>query len=288
MLNFLSQPPFYTDFVRLPTENDPIPKEIRNNPKFFPFFKDALGAVDGTHIACSPGPDERAGARNRKGFNSQNCLFACSFDFRFLYVLSGWEGSATDVTVWNNARLVDFRVPEGKYYLADAGFASCPQLLVPYRNERYHLQEFARGGSGAQYVHGSFYVQSNIHYRPKNAQELYNLRYSSARNVIERIFGVLKRRFQILLLPLEYDYKYQVRIPPAIAALHNFNRKYDPSFFDKLEAQLEMEVEVDAIGDLGTGPPTREEREEAAERRDAIAESMWMQYQAVLIMRRGS
>jgi hypothetical protein len=32
-----------------------------------------------------------------------------------------------------------------------------------------------------------------------NAQELYNLRHASARNVVERIFGVLKERFEYVL-----------------------------------------------------------------------------------------
>ena len=145
MLNFFSEPPFYTDFVKLPSINDLVSHKIRDNPRFYPYFMDALGAVDGTHIACSPEKENRGATRNRKGYYSQNCLFACSFDFRFVYILSGWEGSATDASLWNDARLVDFRVPGGRYYLADAGFASCPELLVPYRNERYHLQEFARG-----------------------------------------------------------------------------------------------------------------------------------------------
>jgi hypothetical protein len=57
---------------------------------------------------------------------------------------SGWEGSAADARVYHDARTTDFTIPEGKYYLADAGFASCDELLVPYRNVRYHLAEWGR------------------------------------------------------------------------------------------------------------------------------------------------
>ena len=32
--------------------------------------------------------------RNRKEFISQNVFDACNFDLEFMYVLSGWEGSA--------------------------------------------------------------------------------------------------------------------------------------------------------------------------------------------------
>lgn len=89
----------------MPTASDLVPPEIFHNPKRYPFFKDALGALDGTHINCSPSAQEREAARNRKGLLTQNCLVACSFDLLFLYVLSGWEGSASDALIFYNDRL---------------------------------------------------------------------------------------------------------------------------------------------------------------------------------------
>ena len=41
-------------------------------------------------------------------------------------------------------------VPEGKYYLADAGFGVCDQLLLPYQGVCYHLVEW--GHANVQYV----------------------------------------------------------------------------------------------------------------------------------------
>jgi hypothetical protein len=38
----------------------------------------------------------------------------------------------------------DFTIPEGKYYLADAGYALRNNFLTPYRGVRYHLREQAR------------------------------------------------------------------------------------------------------------------------------------------------
>ncbi|KAJ6472096.1 hypothetical protein C8R45DRAFT_757208, partial [Mycena sanguinolenta] len=43
-------PGFYNAYVRLPSVNDPVPEPIGNNPKFFPFLKDVIGSMDGTHI----------------------------------------------------------------------------------------------------------------------------------------------------------------------------------------------------------------------------------------------
>ena len=136
MVAIFSSPPFYTTHVRLPTQHDPIPPEIQNETKFWPFFRDALGALDGSHIHSAPPASERPICRNRKGFVSQNCLFGCSFSLYFVYALTGWEGSATD------ARDHDLDIPAGKYYLADAGYPLCPELLVPYRNVCYHLAEW--------------------------------------------------------------------------------------------------------------------------------------------------
>jgi hypothetical protein len=84
--------------------------------------------------------------RNRKGAITQNCLFASSFNMRFLYALTGWEGSATDARVYEDARGRDFTIPDSKYYLADTGYPSCNQLLIPYRGVRYHLAEWGRAG----------------------------------------------------------------------------------------------------------------------------------------------
>jgi len=53
MLVFFSSPPFYIQHIHLPPIGAPVPPEIQNNPKFYPFFKDALSAIDGTHINCS-------------------------------------------------------------------------------------------------------------------------------------------------------------------------------------------------------------------------------------------
>jgi hypothetical protein len=63
---------------------------------------------------------------------------------RFLYMLSGWEGSMADASLFLDARLNDLTIPTGKYYLADAGFGSCDTALVPYRGRRYHLAEWGR------------------------------------------------------------------------------------------------------------------------------------------------
>ncbi|KAJ3990838.1 hypothetical protein F5050DRAFT_1545781, partial [Lentinula boryana] len=50
MVTFLTSATFYNRFVQLPNEEDPISTEIRYNPKFWTYFANVIGAIDGTHI----------------------------------------------------------------------------------------------------------------------------------------------------------------------------------------------------------------------------------------------
>lgn len=141
MLDFFSSDPFYTSSVRMPTADTPISVKITNDPRFH-FFSDCIGAVDGTHIRAFVPIEEHANMRNRKGYLSQNCLFACSFDLLFIYAMTGWDGATADAAMWHDARSNDLAMPGGKYFLADAGFGGSDVLLVPYRGVRYHLKEW--------------------------------------------------------------------------------------------------------------------------------------------------
>lgn len=63
---------------------------------------------------------------------------------KFSYTLTGWEGSATDARIYQDAISTDLHIPQGKYLLGDAGFPLHPGLLVPYQGVRYHLAEWGR------------------------------------------------------------------------------------------------------------------------------------------------
>jgi len=107
----------------------------------FHFFRNCLGAIDGSLIPVKVSPIDAPSYQTRKGFTAQNVFIACSFDCTIQFSLGGWEGSAHDSTVLADAIAKGFRVPTGKYYLADAGYAITPQFLTPYRGVRYHQRE---------------------------------------------------------------------------------------------------------------------------------------------------
>ncbi|XP_052880485.1 uncharacterized protein LOC108481472 [Gossypium arboreum] len=165
----------YKLVIRLPNES--IPSEIRNNPRFYPYFKDCIGALDGTHVRASIPLSIHGRFRSRKGGTTQNVLAAITFDLKFSYVLAGWEGSAHDSRILSDAlsRPSGLRIPEGNYYLADVGYGIRNGYITPYRGVRYHLKEFSAQG-------------------PENAKEFFNLRHPSLQITIEHVLGILKKR----------------------------------------------------------------------------------------------
>lgn len=122
----------------------------------------------------------------------------------------------------------------GYYYLVDAGYTNGQGFLAPYRGQRYHLTEWREGR------------QSNTY------QEFFNMKHSAARNVIERCFGLLKKRWAILRSPSFYPKRTQCRIISACALLHNHIRR--EMALDPMEEELEEEQvnHVEMSGDLIT------------------------------------
>ena len=113
---------------------------------------------------------------------------------------------------------------------------------------------------------------------PKDKFELFNLRHSSARNVIEQIFGVLKCHFRILAYLPKINMDLQACLPAALAAIHNFICDLDPidlnDFQEVEDAQLGWKS-----GDLAEGLTQNAERQRVNSRHNHIAEEMWQQYQ---------
>ncbi|KAF7826554.1 protein ALP1-like [Senna tora] len=182
---------------------EPVPED--STDERWKWFKGCLGAIDGTHIKTRVPVEEQGKYRNRKGEITTNVLGVCSLDGQFVYVLSGWEGSAADGRVLKDAIEKDdgLKIPGGQYYLVDAGFANYRGFLAPYRGQRYHLNTWRQGR------------------HPTSPQECFNMRHSSARNVIERCFGMLKNRWAILRSPSFYPVETHNRLIIACCLLHN-------------------------------------------------------------------
>ena len=92
------------DYIR---PNDPTFTQVHpklTNPRFWPHFKDAIGAIDRTHIPGTVVEKDKMQYMNRKGFTSQNVLAICDFDMRLTFAVARWPGSVHDTRVWTDAR----------------------------------------------------------------------------------------------------------------------------------------------------------------------------------------
>ncbi|KAF7801598.1 protein ALP1-like [Senna tora] len=201
------------------------------------WLKGCLDALDGTHIRIRVPREDQPRYRNRKGEITTNVLGVCTRDELFVYIMPGWEGSVVDSRVLQSTILKPngLKVPEGQYYLVDAGFINGPGFLAPYRGQRYHLSEWREGRN------------------PTNPKECFNMRHSSARNVIERCFGMLKKRWAILRNPSFYPVRTHNRIILCCCLLHNLIREH--SVLDPLENQVyedTQQVDCDIVGTIET------------------------------------
>ncbi|KAJ1687653.1 hypothetical protein LUZ63_019043 [Rhynchospora breviuscula] len=200
-----------SEYIRLPSQNARVHPKVSEGTRHAA-FKDALGAIDGTHIMAYPdkGDPYPQRFRNRKEINSQNVMAVVDFDGNFLAVVTGWEGSAHDNLILQTAVQDGFVVPPGKYYLVDGGYANTRQFLSPYRNTTYHLAQFRA------------YHQGQRQYDP---EELFNYRHAQLRNIVEKTFGVLKSRFKICVLMRKYKFRTQKNVIKACYILHNFIKR---------------------------------------------------------------
>jgi hypothetical protein len=122
-----------------------------------------------------------------------------------------------------------------------------------------------------------------LNHRPETPEELFNLRHSSVRTIIERIFGIMKRRWRVLTIPLEISVHCQAMLVPALCAVHNFIRIVDP---EELECEFPDIMQSYSDSDwsnlseltnyLANTAATRTAVEDI---RDSIAQAMWAQYQ---------
>jgi len=136
--------------------------------------------------------------RNRKGFFSLNVQAVCNANLEITDIVARWPGSVHDSTIFHNSRLranFENHMYRNALILGDSGYPSKSYLLTPLLNPE----------------------------RP--AEIVYNQAHIRTRNIIERLFGVWKRRFPILALGMRYKLQRIMTIIVATAVLHNIARR---------------------------------------------------------------
>ncbi|CAI6354417.1 unnamed protein product [Macrosiphum euphorbiae] len=157
-------------------------------------FPRVIGAVDCTHIKMqSPGGDNAEVFRNRKGWFSINTQCICNPWLKIMDIVARWPGSSHDQIIFDNSNIkhkFETGVIKG-YLLGYGGYEVTPYLMTPLLNPT------------------------------TRSQQLYNESHIRTRNVIERCFGVMKRRFPVLSKGLTVNLNNTQAIIVACAVLHN-------------------------------------------------------------------
>ncbi|XP_062166997.1 protein ALP1-like [Alnus glutinosa] len=245
-----------------------VAPHVSGDPKYYPWFKDCIGAIDGTHIKAEVPVEHQCLFRGRKNDCTHNVMAICDFAMLFTFVYVGWEGTANDGRVFKDA-------VTGHYYVADSAYPCTRGFLPPYKGERYHLNTYRNRPL------------------PRGYKELFNFRHSSLRMIIENCFARLKRRWRILNGIPGYLLVRQPSIILACCTLHNFVGVHNPNdqiFSGNDAAEPEMDVDQ---ADMSEHPDDYGNNDEAgpsnsghydfsqaasvemAQFREGIAQAMW-------------
>lgn len=177
-------------------------------------FPRVLLALDCTHVRIqSPGGEQAEHFRNRKGYFSLNVQAACDSHLKFRDVVARWPGATHDSTIFNHSFLktkFDEAALGNSLILGDSGYPVSNYVITPLLN-------------------------------PITPAEIaFNEAQIRTRNVIERAFGVWKRRFPGLALGLRVKLETVQDIIVATAILHNIA-------VDRNEQELLVDPEVAEI-----------------------------------------
>jgi hypothetical protein len=163
-------------------------------------FDGVILAIDGwvmvTRQPYASEVDKINAYRNRKGVWGIVVLAGCDARGKFHLFNAMNSGSTNDCTAWDRCRLKEIidngALPPQFYFIGDEAFSCTPQFLSPW------------GGQGIG-----------------KAKDSFNFHLSVRRQVIERAFGILTRRWGIFWRPVCANFDKWALIATAAAKLHN-------------------------------------------------------------------
>ncbi|CAF2043314.1 unnamed protein product, partial [Brassica napus] len=161
--------------------------------------------MDGTHVCVKVPPELQGMYWNRHDNASLNIMAICDLNMLFTYIWNGAPGSCHDTAVLTMAQESDpefLLPPMENYYVVDSGYPNRQGFSAPYKSSRnnvvrYHMLQFNYGPA------------------PRNKEELFNRYHASLRSVIERTFGVWKKKWRILCDFPIYSINIQQRVVMA-------------------------------------------------------------------------
>ncbi|CAK1597518.1 unnamed protein product [Parnassius mnemosyne] len=202
----------YIENTLIPTENQVPASE--NNWKTLSSgfethwnFPNCCGAIDGKHILILAPPNCGSEYFSYKGSNSIVLMAVVDFNYKFLYINVGAEGSQSDGGIFKNWPISDELkrglLPEGLFLLGDDAFPLKPYLLKPYKTYRGPLTI---------------------------PEKIFNYRLSRARRIVENAFGILMSKFRIFDGKIDLKPSTIRKLVFAACFIHNWLRESSPYY----------------------------------------------------------
>lgn len=181
-------------------------------------FPNCVGALDGKHVAINKPPDSGSLYYNYKKFFSVVLFAMVDANYRFMYVKTGTNGSASDSTVFESTKLYE-KLMTGKLKLPGDSPLPGTGTQAPY----------VFLGDSAFAINKHFmkpFSLKNI----THEKRIFNYRLSRARRVTENAFGILAARFRVLRTPIAVSLDNVDKMILACCALHNYLSTVNPLY----------------------------------------------------------
>ena len=192
---------YFDKYIKLPTTSNER-EELSHLFEEKNGVKGCLGAIDGllVHINLPSNVKNARKFRCYKAYYALNCQAVAGPNAEFLYINIAHAGATGDgeaarrSNFWQRCEKNEFNYKEGYFYIGDAAYSLLPWMITPYQ--------------------GTYGVNS--------PEDVFNLQLSRSRQSVERAFGIMIKRWRILVRPLEFGTVEQsVKVIKACALLHN-------------------------------------------------------------------
>ena len=208
----------------------------------------AVGCIDGTQIRLHQKPQyQLAPIRDRKGHWSIKAIVVCDHERKVTAAYVGFNGNAHDSSCFKTTPIGKYpqlHFSSDEYLLGDAGFMQTPTMLTPvtFRN----VPVFSRDDS------------------------VFNQNLSSARSVVENVFGIIKSRWGAIDPLKVRGYDQQIGYVKCAIILHNICLRFNNDPLARARTPPPPPLELD-IAEPG---PTSQISMDFNERRARIVETM--------------
>ena len=255
------QDEFTREYLRCPT----TPDEWKELEWEFRIRWNALGALDGKHVALKKPKNSGALYHNYKGFFSTVMLALVDGQHMFRWVDVGTAGSCTNAQMFNTCHLKR-KIDDGSIGFPDPEPLTQGGQDVPY----FILADDA-------FALKTWLMKSNGRRMLTREERIANYRISRGRRIVENTFGILVSRFSVMMTTIELPLETVMEVVFTCVVLHNILRsQYQGQHGGQQAGDDDDDVPSDGHltgGAAGGGPNRNPARE--AKRLTSIMREQW-------------